>query len=384
MPTPSPVPPSPSPTPAATLRPIQLEPAFPGIPAGRLGDRPLFLTYPPGDASRAAIVEQDGRIFMLPNDRAATAVSTFLDIRPKVLREGNEEGLLGLAFHPRYAQNGLFYIYYSAGGPRRTVLSRFRVSQDHNAADPSSESVLLEVPQPFSNHNGGMLAFGPDGYLYIGLGDGGSQGDPSGNGQNVRTLLGKILRIDVDRPAPGLAYGIPPDNPFAGPGAPPGARTEIWAYGLRNPWRFSFDRATGQLWAADVGQNRREEIDLIRRGGNYGWNIMEGSACFRPSTACNQEGLELPVLDYGHELGCSVTGGYVYRGSRLPWLVGAYVYADFCSGRMWALRYEGGRVTEQREIAQTRLGISSFGEDASGELYILAFDGRVYLLRAAS
>jgi glucose/arabinose dehydrogenase len=196
-------------------------------------------------------------------------------------------------------------------------------------------------------------------------------------------LLGKILRIDVDRPAPGLAYGIPSDNPFTGPGAPQDARPEIWAYGLRNPWRFSFDRATGDLWAGDVGQNRLEEIDRIQKGRNYGWNVMDGTSCFRPATGCNQQGLELPIAEYGREMGCSVTGGYVYRGARLPWLTGAYLYADFCSGRLWALRYQNGRVTEQREIAQTRLSISSFGEDSSGELFILAFDGRVYLLRDA-
>ena len=357
---------------------MTLEIAYPNLPDGAFGGRPLFLTFPPDGSNRVAVVSQDGVIVIFRNDPGVASVSTFLDIRDRVNRGGNEEGLLGLAFHPRYATNGFFFVYYSARSPRRSVLSRFSVTGDSNAADPSSESVLLEIEEPFSNHNGGMLAFGPDGMLYVAVGDGGGRADPQGNGQNLATLLGSILRIDVDASGPAPGYGIPPDNPFAGPGTPQGARGEIWAYGLRNPWRFSFDRANGQLWAGDVGQNRREEIDLVRRGGNYGWNVMEGNRCFSPSSGCNQQGLELPVIDYDHGLGCSVTGGYVYRGSRVPALVGAYVYADFCSGRIWALRHQGGQVVAQREIAGTRLSISSFGEDASGELYVLAFDGQVY------
>ena len=378
----TPVPPTPAPAATATpvLPDVTLEIAYPNLPDGAFGGRPLFLTFPPDGSNRVAVVSQDGVIVIFRNDPGVASVSTFLDIRDRVNRGGNEEGLLGLAFHPQYADNGFFFVYYSARSPRRSVLSRFSVTGDSNAADPSSESVLLEIEEPFSNHNGGMLAFGPDGMLYVAVGDGGSRADPQGNGQNLATLLGSILRIDVDASGQALGYGIPPDNPFAGPGTTQGARGEIWAYGLRNPWRFSFDRANGQLWVGDVGQNRREEIDLVQRGGNYGWNVMEGNRCFSPSSGCNQQGLELPVIDYDHDLGCSVTGGYVYRGSRAPALVGAYVYADFCSGTIWALRHQGGQVVAQREIAGTRLRISSFGEDASGELYVLAFDGQVYRL----
>ncbi|MBI4328886.1 MAG: PQQ-dependent sugar dehydrogenase [Chloroflexi bacterium] len=358
-----------------------LENAFPDLPSNAWDSRLLFLTYPPDGSGRVAVVSQEGRIYVLANERRTIRAFTFLDISSKVSREGNEEGLLGLAFHPAYAKNGQFYVYYSALSPRRSVLSRFQVSQDANAADQGSEQILLEVPQPFPNHNGGMLAFGPDGYLYVGLGDGGGAGDPSGNGQSLTTLLGKILRIDVDRGEGERAYAVPPDNPFTGADSPPGSRSEIWAYGLRNPWRFSFDRETGDLWAADVGQNRSEEIDLIRRGGNYGWNMLEGDLCFRPSSGCDRTRLEPPVLAYGRDLGCSVTGGYVYRGAASHALRGVYVYADFCSGRLWGLRYDSQAITVQRELARTGLQIASFGEDEAGELYILAFDGGVYRVR---
>lgn len=325
-------------------------------------------------------MDQNGRIVIFPNDTNAAAVSAFLDLTGRVGREGNEEGLLGLTFHPRYAENGFAYVYYTAYNPRRSVISRFKVSGDANRLDPASETVILEVAQPFANHNGGMIAFGPDGYLYIGSGDGGSANDPQRNGQNLGVLLGKLLRIDVDRQEAGRAYAIPADNPFVNQA---GARGEIWAYGLRNPWRFSFDRATGALWAGDVGQNRLEEIDIIKRGLNYGWNIMEGSSCLS-GTTCNRAGLEPPIAEYGRDKGCSVTGGYVYRGPSLTWLRGAYLYADFCSGRIWAVRHDGSKVTEEREMANTGRSVSSFGEDAAGEVYVLAFDGVVYRMRAAS
>ena len=256
-------------------------------------------------------------------------------------------------------------------------MSRFAVREGGQLADPSSERVILEVSQPYSNHNGGQVLFGPDGYLYIGLGDGGSGGDPHGNGQNLTTLLGTILRIDVRSSGAEGTYRVPPDNPFAGNTG--GARPEIWAYGLRNPWRFTFDRKTGELWTGDVGQNRFEEVNIIKPGLNYGWNIMEGDHCFGQSS-CNAAGLEPPVIEYGRDGNCSVIGGYVYRGTRLASLDGAYVYGDFCSGKVWALRHDGTGVTEHMEILGSGPMISSFGETQSGEIYALSFDGSLYRL----
>jgi glucose/arabinose dehydrogenase len=293
-----------------------------------------------------------------------------------VNREGNEEGLLGLAFDPDYSRNGYFYVYYSAAGPRRTVLSRFNIrSGDSEIADPASELVLMEIDQPYSNHNGGQLAFGPDGYLYIGVGDGGSGGDPHGNGQNRNTLLGKILRIDVSNSSAGEKYRIPADNPFTGMSS---TRNEIWAFGLRNPWRFSFDRETGILWAADVGQNQWEEIDIITKGANYGWNIMEGTHCFAPTSNCDRTGLTLPVFEYEHSHGCSITGGYVYRGTTLQSLIGFYIYGDFCSGKIWAMSFNNNTVEQNILLTDSSLDITSFGEDSAGNLYILSRQGGIY------
>ena len=237
----------------------------------------------------------------------------------------------------------------------------------------------MEVEQPFRNHNGGMIAFGPDGMLYVGLGDGGSAGDPSGNGQNPGTLLGTILRIDPEQPAQGAPYAIPADNPFVGES---GARGEVWAYGLRNPWRFSFDSKTGDLWVGDVGQNALEEVNIVYPGVNYGWNVMEGTSCFR-SPSCTGDNLQAPVAEYGHSLGCSITGGYVYRGQRVRELEGVYLYADFCSGRIWGLRHDGAAVTAQAELAKAPFEISSFGEDAEGEVYVVGFDGGIYTFATA-
>ena len=338
----------------------------------------VHLTYPDDGSNRLFLVLQPGRVLVFDNDPNISSVETFLDIRDVVSDRGEEEGLLGMAFDPQYSANGYFYVYYSASPPRRSVISRFSTSaNDPNRADPASEHILLEVLQPYSNHNGGHLVFGPDEYLYIGLGDGGAGSDPHEHGQDTSTFLGTILRIDVSSVGLEGAYRIPPDNPFAGSDV--GAREEIWAYGLRNPWRFTFDRETGHLWAGDVGQDRFEEIDIIRPGLNYGWNIMEGFHCFRDSD-CNQEGLELPVVEYGRGGGCSVTGGYVYRGSRLPSLYGAYVYADFCSGKIWAMRHDGIQVTEHMEIVDASFSVPAFGEDRSAELYILSFDGSIYRL----
>ncbi|MFQ6029822.1 MAG: PQQ-dependent sugar dehydrogenase, partial [Dehalococcoidia bacterium] len=305
----------------------------------------------------------------------------FLDIRRQVDDGGNEEGLLGLAFDPNFSSNGFFYVYYTAASPKRSIISRFAVSPDNpDRADPASEVVILEVPQPFSNHNGGHLLFGPDGFLYIGLGDGGSAGDPQGNGQNPATLLGSILRIDPGGTGRNRNYSIPPDNPFVGSG---GFREEIWAYGLRNPWRFSFHTATGDLWVGDVGQNAFEEVDRVLPGRNYGWNRLEGFHCFPASVRnCPPEGLALPVTEYSLGGGnCAITGGYVYRGSRIPDLQGTYIYADFCSGRIWGLRHDGQGVTDEALLLDSNLMIPSFAEDQRGELLILSFNGRIYRLR---
>ena len=329
----------------------------------------MLLTYAGDGSGLVYVLEQAGVIHRLdPAEPERSEI--FLDIRARVSRDRNEEGLLGLAFAPSFGENGRFYVYYSAAAPRRSVLSRFEVGGG-GLGDAGSEAVILEVDQPYSNHNGGMIAFGPDGMLYVALGDGGSGGDPLGNGQNLGTLLGSILRIDVGQGAP---YVTPADNPFVGR---PGARGEIWAYGLRNPWRFSFDRETGELWTGDVGQDSVEEVNVVRRGANYGWNVMEGSSCFR-AASCEAGGMEAPVAEYDHRLGCSVTGGYVYRGERLPELQGVYLYADFCTGLIWGLRHDGERVMEQGQIAEAPFQIASFGEDEAGEVYILGFDGGVY------
>ena len=300
-----------------------------------------------------------------------------MDIRDRVSRRGSEEGLLGLALHPE--DEGHLYVYYSAASPRRSVVSRLVYFRGNGEISADTELVILEVEQPYANHNGGQIAFGPDGYLYIGLGDGGAAGDPQGNGQDTSTLLGSILRIDVSNATPEQPYAIPPDNPFANGGG----RPEIWAYGLRNPWRFSFDRETGELWTGDVGQNEWEEIDIIERGGNYGWNTLEGNHCFNPRENCDREGKIPPVLEYSLDgQPCSVIGGYVYRGEAIPWLQGAYIYGDFCSGKVHGLRYENGQVTEHKELADTNLRIMSFAEDNAGELYLLSQSEGVYHLRA--
>ena len=335
--------------------------------------------YSLGDGTnRLFVIEQEGTIRVFENNRNVSFAQVFLDIRDLVLF-GGEQGLLGLAFHPNFIQNGYFYVDYVADNPHRTIIARYSVSSSNpNQADRNSELVLLEVAQPFPNHKGGQIAFGPDGYLYIALGDGGSAGDPRGNGQNRATLLGKILRIDVDLSSSGVNYGIPPDNPFAG--NTEGFREEIYTYGLRNPWRFSFDSATGRLWVADVGQNRMEEIDIVEKGKNYGWNIMEGTLCYSPSEGCNQTGLELPVWEYGHDLGYSVTGGFIYHGSLMPDLTGTYIYGDYGSGRIWALEYKSGNQTANKELVDSSLNIASFGIDQQNELYICDYNGKIYKL----
>ena len=363
----------------SVLRPISIERAF----APLSFKQPVQLAHAGDGSGRLFIVEQPGRIMVFDSDAPSATAQVFLDIRDRVNNSGSEEGLLGLAFDPAFTETGHLFVYYSASGPRRSVLSRFSTLSDQtDEADPASELVVMEIPQPYMNHNGGQVLFGPDGYLYIGLGDGGSRGDPDGNGQDLSTLLGSILRIDVGSAGPERPYRIPPDNPFLDVNER-GAREEIWAYGLRNPWRFSFDSGTGHLWAGDVGQNRYEEIDLIRPGRNYGWNALEATHCFPPSQAdCDRTGFESPVVEYAiRENGCSVIGGHVYRGSHHPSLRGAYVYGDFCSGRVWALRYDGRQVTEHIELVDTDLQISAFGEGPAGEIYIVSYgDGRLYKL----
>jgi glucose/arabinose dehydrogenase len=325
--------------------------------------------YPiPGAGNFAAVLTKPGVIYRADLDNSAAAPSVFMDIRDRIIpKPEEEEGLLGLAFAPDFAASGRFYVYYSAGNPRRTVLSRFNGTSA--SGNPASEQVLLQIAQPFSNHKGGQLAFGPDGNLYIGVGDGGSGGDPMGNGQNTNTLLGKILRIDVSGPS----YTIPADNPFAGGGG----RPEIYSWGLRNPWRFSFDTQTGQLWAADVGQDRWEEVDNVRRGLNYGWNIMEGNHCFDPPSGCSMAGLALPRAEYSHADGCSITGGFVYRGSEMPETRGWYVYGDFCSGNIWAVN-TGDSASRPVRMATSGLPITSFMQGKDGELYLVTFANAVY------
>ena len=340
------------------------------------------LVQPDDGLGRIFITEQGGVVRVFPNEQLTPEAAIFLDISDRVSEEGKEEGLLGLAFDPHFSENGFFYVYYSAAGPRRSVLSRFSTRLDNpNVASLDSELVILEVEQPFRNHNGGQLAFGPEGFLYIGLGDGGQADDPMGNGQNEGSLLGSILRLDVDGASENSRYRIPASNPFVGMY---GARQEIWAYGLRNPWRFSFDTATGQLWAGDVGQNLWEEINLIRKGLNYGWNTMEGFHCFRPNTSCDEAGLEIPVFEYPNGMDCSVIGGYVYRATRLPDLYGVYLYADYCSGKIWGLRYDDGSVIEHRLLVHSDIKqITSFGEDRAGNIFILSRDDGIYQLEMA-
>lgn len=347
---------------------IQLQPVATGLSS------PLFVASPPGD-SRLFILEQPGVIKVL--DRGKSAPEVFLDISPKVL-VADQQGLVGLAFHPQYAANGRFFVDYTRRSDQATVVAEYRVSaEDPNVADPV-EHVLLVIPEPLPNLAGGTLAFGPDGYLYIGVGNAGVADDPTNTAQDLGRLLGKILRIDIDHPAPGgLPYTAPTSNPFAGPTS---GRDEIFAYGLRNPWRFSFDRLTGQIYAGDVGNNAREEIDVITSGGNYGWRIREGLACsgYVPD-ACDAPGFIDPVVDYAHTGGrCAVIGGYAYRGPRGSLPGGTYVFADFCTGEIFVL--DGSAM---RPLLHTPFVISSFGEDAEGELYVIDWLGTVYRIIAS-
>ncbi|MBA3414561.1 MAG: PQQ-dependent sugar dehydrogenase [Chloroflexia bacterium] len=354
---------------------IGLEPLVSGL------ERPVFLAEPDDGSGRLFVVEQPGLVRIVEAGMAAP--EPFLDITDRVESGGSEQGLLSVAFHPDFAENGEFFVGYTAQageGSGDNTVSRFRVSADDpNRADPVSEEVLLAITDPYPNHNGGLVAFGPDGYLYAGLGDGGSGGDPEGNAQNPETLLGSILRIDIDDAAPGLPYAIPADNPYAD-GA--GGRPEIWASGLRNPWRFAFDRETGDLWIADVGQNWIEEVNFQAAnapgGANYGWNVLEGTACFA-AAACDPEPFVAPVAEYTHDFGCSVTGGYVARGAaEVEGLAGVYLFGDYCSGLVWGLAPTEADGWTTLGPVETGLNISSFAEDQAGNLYLLALDGTVY------
>lgn len=329
-----------------------------------------------GDGSnRLFVVERNGVIRVFPNNNSVTSTKTFLNITDRVT-SGGETGLLGLAFHPNYENNGYFYVNYTAPSPLRTIISRFSVSAiNPDSADKNSELILLTYNQPYSNHNGGCVAFGPDGYLYIASGDGGSGGDPDNYAQNITSLLGKIIRIDVNNPQSPLNYGIPSDNPFVD-STNVSIRKEIFAWGMRNPWRFSFDPVTGWLWAGDVGQNNWEEIDIIQNGKNYGWRCYEANHPYNLS-GCN--GIyEPPIWEYSHSLGFSVTGGYVYRGQNVPELYGKYIYGDYVSTRVWSLEYDGINPTVNTQITQAPGSITSFGVDENHELYLISFNGKIY------
>ncbi|HVX14396.1 MAG TPA: PQQ-dependent sugar dehydrogenase [Pirellulales bacterium] len=353
---------------------VKIERAFPNLDF----NRPIVLTHPADGKNRVFVASQLGKVFVFPNKDDVSEASVYLDIESRVRydEKENEEGFLGMAFHPKYKTNGEFFVYYTTTDtPHTSVISRFRVSKsDPNRADAKSEEEILRIPQPYWNHNGGTIVFGPDGYLYIGLGDGGYRDDPEGNGQNLGTLLGSILRIDVDKRDGDKAYSIPKDNPFVDQ---KGARGEIWAYGVRNIWRMAFDPQTKVLWAADVGQDIWEEIDLIVRGGNYGWNLREGNHKFGPNGSDARPDLIDPIYEYHHDVGKSITGGHVYRGKKVPELAGAYLYADYITGKVYALRYDAAKkqVTANHHIAGNVMPVFSFGEDEAGEAYFMTTQG---------
>ncbi len=377
---------------AGSLPKINLKKAYPGLKF----DRPVAFAWPEDGSKTLYVVEQNGRILSFDESKDTKETKTFLDIRgPKVNREGNEEGLLGLAFHPKFKDNGQFFVYYSAmkPGKRRSVVSRFEVSKsDPATADPASEKILWESAEdPFGNHNGGCIEFGPDGFLYISLGDSGAADDPLLSGQDGKDWWGSILRIDVDKPSDGKPYGIPADNPalrdkttFAG-WAP-----EVYCIGLRNVWKFTFDSEDGRCWAGDVGQNLWEEVDIIVNGGNYGWSVREGKHAFPKRQRVTSKAPKIePIAEYPHSEGKSITGGYVYRGKKYPELAGLYIYGDFETGRIWAVREKdkSGKAEAVAEVldmkTNPRVQIAAFGQDRAGELYVLGFDGFIYAIEPA-
>ena len=355
-----------------------IEVAFPNLTF----DDPVGIYHAGDGTDRLFVLEQPGRILVFDNDYSTNNAEVFLDIRSIVDQGGGytEEGLLGLAFHPNYSENGYFYVNYSRYGPRRNVIARYEVSDTNpNEADYGSSYIIMEVNQPYYNHNGGQLGFGSDGYLYISFGDGGGAGDPDQNGQDLNTLLGTIIRIDINNTDPGLNYSIPEDNPFVDVFG----RPEIYAYGLRNTWRFSWDPVTDMLWGADVGQYSYEEINIIEPGLNYGWNTMEGNQCYSPPNNCDTEGLELPVFEYELYVDgvCSVTGGFVYRGNELWPLRGQYIYGDWCTGDVWALTYSEEDNHTNEHLFVSGVNITSFGLDMNNELLICA-NSRIYKINS--
>ena len=344
------------------------------LPVASGFNKPTFLIHAGDGGRRLFVTEQPGRILVIKDGNVLPA--PFLDIVSIVGSDGNEQGLLSVVFHPNYTSNGFFFVNYT-NTQGDTTIARYQVSDNPDVADPDSARILLTINQPYVNHNGGQLVFGPDGYLYVGMGDGGAANDPHDNGQNLNTLLGKILRLDVDNADP---YGVPQNNPFVNQAD---ARPEIWSYGWRNPWRFSFDQATGDMYIADVGQNQYEEVDVelagTSGGQNYGWRLMEGLHCFNPQN-CDPAslGVMLPVVEYDHSQGCSVTGGYVYHGSDFPALTGVYFYGDYCSGIIWGLRREADGSWAQAQLLQARANISSFGQDEAGEVYVVDHHGDIF------
>lgn len=372
-------PPPPVEPPPAGPPPIGVEPAFTQLAF----DEPLAMLQAPSDSTRWFVVEKAGIVWEFANDAdvALGDISTFVDLSARIDSSPNEGGLLGMAFHPDFESNGeLFFSYTRTDGGLESVVSRFLVDSSSGVVDETSEEILLTVPQFAGNHNGGNLAFGPDGLLYAGFGDGGGSGDPQDNGQDTTSILATIIRVDVDGAGP---YNIPPDNPFAGntecrQGVGTSACPEIFAWGFRNPWRFSFDRETGELWAGDVGENSWEEVNRVEISENYGWSEREGAHCFDPPTNCSADNVD-PVTEYGHDVGNSITGGYVYRGSAIPDLRGFYVFGDFVTGRIWAVAADSEQGVDPDELVDTGLRIASFAESNEGEIYVLDFGaGTIY------
>jgi glucose/arabinose dehydrogenase len=367
--------PTPTTLPAPTSFSMQLEPVISGLV------RPTYLADARDGTGRLFVTEQSGRILIISNGQLLE--QPFLDLTDRVSTSANERGLLSMAFSPTYTANGQFYVYYTRQPDNAVTIARYTVSaSDPNIADPSSASVIFTIEHPQPNHNGGQLQFGPDGYLYFGTGDGGGQGDQHGsigNGQNLAVYLGKLLRLDVNNAQP---YADPETNPFINT---KDARPEIWAYGLRNPWRFTFDRLSHDLYIADVGQDKYEEVDIqpaaSKGGENYGWRIMEGMHCYNPSAGCDPTGLVLPVVEYSHVSGnCSITGGYVYRGKQYPLLNGVYFFGDYCSGKIWSLQRDPSGHWQMTERLDSDAAITSFGEDQGGELYVVDQKGTIYRL----
>jgi glucose/arabinose dehydrogenase len=363
--------------------------AFPQLP---VLTKPLEMTFPNDGTNRLFLVEQGGKIYVIPNSTTTTKLKVFLNLSDSVVTGQNEMGLLGLAFHPDYKNNGYFYVNYNRfiNGTYYTYIARYTVSATNpDSAVKASKKILMKFAQPYTNHNGGCLRFGTDGYLYDGQGDGGSSNDPNGNAQKLNSYLGKMLRIDVDKETANRPYDIPADNPFINTA---NAYPEIYAYGLRNPWRFSIDPVTNLLWVGDVGQNYLEEVDIVEKGKNYGWNTMEGFQCRGGATGCNKTGLSLPVYDYYNSAAdpknqgnCSVTGGFVYRGNAIPDLQGKYVFGDYCSGRIWAITYIPGVDTSVAQLVVAPSLISSFALDQNNEIYVIGQNkGIIYKLGKTS